>query len=238
MKASPTCKYLKVALLFSLLLIFGFAVTVAVSDAESVTSTKANIMVAAAAQTAPAPAKKSEKAEAPKIDPTDPSSVIYLDTAGKAAGVGDPNKPPSIAYKAGRGWHPQALAVQGHPKDRYGLIDWARIVRENLVKPKFSLAPDDDEMPPLKMDVLIAAKGDFVNDVVYPHEMHTYWLKCEICHATVGGPIFIPVKGGNDMSMVGIVQGQWCGRCHGKVAFPLTDCNRCHTSPKKASSAK
>jgi len=30
------------------------------------------------------------------------------------------------------------------------------------------------------------------------------------------------------------VQGQWCGRCHNKIAFPLTDCNRCHSSPKKA----
>ena len=171
------------------------------------------------------------KDKAPKIDPNDPSSVIYLDTSGKPAGLGDPSKPPSVAYKAGQGWHPQALSAAGLPKDKYGLVDWAKLVRENIIKPKPALDPNADEMPPLAMDVVISAKGDFVNDVLYPHEMHTYWLKCEVCHPK----IFVPAKGQNNMTMVGIVQGKWCGRCHGKVAFPLTDCNRCHTVPKKAS---
>jgi c(7)-type cytochrome triheme protein len=175
----------------------------------------------------------AQKDKAPKIDPNDPSSVIYLDTSGKPAGLGDPSKPPSVAYKAGQGWHPQALSAAGLPKDKYGLVDWAKLVRENIIKPKPSLDPNADEMPPLKMDVVIPAKGDFVNDVLYPHEMHTYWLKCEVCHPK----IFVPAKGQNNMTMVGIVQGKWCGRCHGKVAFPLTDCNRCHTVPKKGASA-
>lgn len=215
MNASSKYKYLKVALLFSFLVFFGFAVSSSISEAESATP------------------KKSEKGSAAeqKLDPTDPTSVIYLDTAGKPAGLGDPTKPPSMAYKAGRGWHPQALSATGLPRDRYGLIDWAKIVRENLIKPRFSLNPDDEEMPPLKLDILIEAKGDFVDNVIYPHEMHTWWLKCEICHPK----IFIPAKGQNNMTMVGIVQGNWCGRCHSKIAFPLTDCKRCHTSPKSAS---
>lgn len=219
MKASSISNYLKVAILFSLVAIFGIAVTDAVSAETKATK-----------GTTAAPEKKSDKAPAQKIDPNDPASVIYLDTSGKPAGVGDPNKPASTAYKAGRGWHPQALSAQGLPKDRYGLIDWAKIVRENIVNPKHSLNPDDEEMPPLKMDILIPAKGDFVDDVIYPHEMHTYWLKCEVCHPA----IFVPAKGQNNMTMTGVVQGQWCGRCHGKVAFPLTDCKRCHSSPKKA----
>jgi c(7)-type cytochrome triheme protein len=99
-----------------------------------------------------------------------------------------------------------------------------------MIDPKFSLDPaDDSEMPPLDMNILIPAKGDYVDDVIYPHEIHTYWLKCEVCHPQ----IFIPAKGQNNMSMVGIVKGEWCGRCHNKVAFPLTDCKRCHSSPKK-----
>lgn len=207
----------KAALLFSLLAFFGFAVTVS-SEAESATKPKA-------------PAKSEKKEEAKKIDPTDPRSIIYLDTKGNPAGVGDPKNPPSLAFKQGHGWHPQALAAQGLPKDRYGLIDWAKIVREKLIDPKFSLDMENDtEMPPLQMDVLIPAKGDFVDDVIYPHEMHTYWLKCEVCHPQ----IFIPAKGQNNMTMVGIVRGEWCGRCHNRVAFPLTDCKRCHTSPKNA----
>jgi len=207
-------KWIKAALLFSLMAFVGFAVTGTFSKAEA------------------AAAPKSVKKEAPvKIDPSDPKSIIYLDTKGNPAGVGDPSKPPSLAYKQGSGWHPQALSATALPKDRYGLIDWAKIVREKLIDPKFSLDPaDDSEMPPLQMDVLITAKGDFVDDVIYPHEMHTYWLKCEVCHPS----IFIPAKGQNNMTMVGIVNGEWCGRCHNKVAFPLTDCKRCHSSPKSA----
>ncbi len=200
-------KYSKHALLFLLVIFLGVAVAGLLDEAES--------------------ASRGKK----RIDPTDPKSVIYLDTAGKPAGLGDASKPASISFKAGRGWHPQALSATGLPKDRYGLIDWARIVRENLIKPKPSLDPKADEMPPLKMDVLIEAKGDFVDNVIYPHEMHTYWLKCEVCHPK----IFIPARGQNNMTMRGIVKGKWCGRCHNKIAFPLTDCTRCHTSPKKRS---
>lgn len=218
MTASSIRKILKGALLASVVAGLGFAFT---GNIDAATKDKP-VKVAQAKQ----------KKAAPKIDPNDPSSVIYLDTSGKPAGVGDPNKPPSVAYKAGMGWHPQALSAAGLPKDKYGLVDWAKLVRENIIKPKHSLDPNADEMPPLAMDVVIPAKGDYVNDVLYPHEMHTFWLKCEVCHPK----IFVPAKGQNPMTMVGIVQGQWCGRCHGKVAFPLTDCNRCHTVPKKASS--
>ncbi|MBI5467988.1 MAG: hypothetical protein HY891_02555 [Deltaproteobacteria bacterium] len=226
MKASSTCKFSRVALL-SLVVFFGFAVTTPVKEAESATpAAKAKAKTEAAA---PAKSEKGTAVE-PKLDPSDPSSVIYLDTSGKPAGLGDPNKPPSMAFQAGRGWHPQALSAAGLPRDRYGLIDWAKIVREKIVSPRFSLNPQDEEMPPLQMNVLIPAKGDFVDDVIYPHEMHTYWLKCEACHPA----IFVPAAGQNNMTMTGIVQGNWCGRCHGKVAFPLTDCKRCHSSPKKA----
>jgi c(7)-type cytochrome triheme protein len=215
MKASSFRK-LKAALLCSLVVAFGYTVSGSVAEA-------------AQAQPSKAPAKK--EAPAPKIDPNDPASLIYLDTAGKPAGVGgNAAAPASQAFKVGMGWHPQALAATGLPKDKYGLVDWAKLVRENIIKPKHSLDPEEEEMPPLKMDVLIPAKGTYVNDVIYPHEMHTYWLKCEVCHPQ----IFVPAKGSNPMTMVGIVQGEWCGRCHGKIAFPLTDCNRCHSAPKKA----
>jgi len=213
-----TLKKSKCALLFSLMIFLGLAVTGSFDNAISAPAKK------------DATSKSDKSAEAPKLDPNDTSSVIYLDTAGKHAGVGDPNHPPSTFVQIGRGWHPQALSAAGLPKDRYGLIDWAKMVRENLVKPRGTLDPADEEMPPLQLDILIEAKSDYVNDVIYPHEMHTWWLKCEICHPG----IFIPAQGQNNMTMAGIVQGQWCGRCHGKIAFPLADCKRCHVSPKKA----
>ncbi|MCP3676665.1 MAG: hypothetical protein GY721_03470 [Deltaproteobacteria bacterium] len=175
------------------------------------------------------PAEAAKKS-ASKIDPNDPASIIYLDTSGKVAGKGDPDKPASAAVKAGRGWHPKAMGDQRLPKDRYGLIDWVKLVKEKMIAPKPSLDPSFEEMPPLNMDVLIEAKGDFVDDVVYPHWIHTYWLKCDVCHPK----IFIPAKGQNNMTMIGIAEGKWCGRCHGKIAFPLTDCSRCHVKPKKS----
>ncbi len=178
---------------------------------------------------AEAAAKKASKI----LDPTDPTSVIYLDTAGKLAGTGDSRKPPSKAMQQGAGWHPAALSGEVLPVDKYGLTDWAAAVKQDKIKPKGSLDPTADEMPPLDLDIIIKSKSLYVKDVKYPHWMHTYWLKCEVCHATKGGAIFIPAKGQNNMTMVGIANGKWCGRCHNKIAFPLADCNRCHTVPKK-----
>ncbi len=176
-----------------------------------------------------APAPKKPRTALPTFGPDDPRSGIYLSITGKMARMGDPSDVASDAYRYGRGEHPKALAGVGLPKDKFGLIDWMAIVNEGIIKPRGSIKPGVPEMPPFDMDVLIKAKGDFVNDVLFPHKAHTYWLKCENCHTG----IFIMAKGKNKMTMQGIVEGKWCGRCHGKVAFPLTDCNRCHQTPKQ-----
>jgi c(7)-type cytochrome triheme protein len=39
-------------------------------------------------------------------------------------------------------------------------------------------------------------------------------------------------RGANPISMVKIVNGEFCGRCHGRVAFPISNCARCHVKPK------
>ena len=44
--------------------------------------------------------------------------------------------------------------------------------------------------------------------------------------------IFTPQKGANQMSMAGILLGKQCGVCHGKVAFPVSECRRCHSRKK------
>ena len=155
-------------------------------------------------------------------------SSIYLGSDGKPAGTGDPSKPVSEAYKIGMSARPAALAGAGLPKDKFGLIDWVAVVKKGEIKPIGSLDPSKPDIPPFDMDVLIVTKGDFVNNVVFPHSAHTYWLGCENCHPA----IFVMGKGKNKMSMVEISEGKWCGRCHGKVAFPLTDCSRCHTKKK------
>lgn len=166
----------------------------------------------------------------PIADPSDPNSVIYLGTSGKTAGTGgSKDAPASEAAKAGSSWHPKALQADVFPKDKYGLVDWAESVRKGVIDPKGTIDPDEDEFPAMDLDVIIKSKSKYVKDVLYPHEMHTYWLKCEVCHPG----IFNPEAGSNDMSMVEIAQGKWCGRCHGKVAFPLSDCTRCHSVEKE-----
>jgi len=46
----------------------------------------------------------------------------------------------------------------------------------------------------------------------------------------------VPQKGANQISMASILLGQKCGVCHGKVAFPVSECRLCH-SRKKAGPA-
>lgn len=186
------------------------------------------------------PKQKEKAAETTKpaqpstvVDPRDPKSILYLDSKGQAAGTGDVSKSgvSSAAARAGAGWHPAALTSTIVPKDKYGLVDWVKAVKEKIIDPKHSIDPKaEPDADPMDMDVEIPAKGDFVNDVVYPHAIHTYWFACEGCH----DKIFQMAAGQNNMTMAGIAEGKWCGRCHGKVAFPLSDCNRCHTKPKPA----
>ena len=61
--------------------------------------------------------------------------------------------------------------------------------------------------------------------VRFPHDAHNLWMSCEMCHDR----IFKPEIDGNDISMSKILDGEYCGLCHGAVAFPLTECNRCHS---------
>ena len=171
------------------------------------------------------------------LDPKDKKSLIYLDTKGEMAGTGDINKSgvASTFAKIGAGWHPTALTDSGLPLDKYKLINWAQVVRDKTIDPRFDLdsnaKPDDEAI--LDMNILFETKSDFMDNVIFPHFIHTWWLKCEVCHASVGGPIFEPVAGGNDVKMIEMAGGKWCGRCHNKIAFPLADCKRCHTFPKK-----
>lgn len=171
--------------------------------------------VAVASSPAPAPSAK-KPVVASKLGPGDPRSGIYLSITGDMAGMGDPSQSVSEAYRIGQGEHPEALAGAGLPKDKFGLIDWMAIVNDGTIVPRSSLKVGAPDIPSFDMNVLIESKGDFVNDVLFPHKAHTYWLKCENCHTG----IFIMAKGKNNMTMQGIARGEWCGRCHGKVAFP------------------
>ena len=78
----------------------------------------------------------------------------------------------------------------------------------------------------MDMDIMLDLNGS-MNMVLFPHRAHTLWLACSNCHPA----IFLPQKGANRISMEMILMGEQCGKCHGAVAFPPTDCSRCHSVP-------
>lgn len=132
--------------------------------------------------------------------------------------------------KIGKGKHPPALELADLPKDRFGLIDWATAVREGKIAPLSQLGSKntDTDKEEYYDKQMILLTGITFNDVIFPHDIHTYWLNCETCH----DQIFIKKRGANNITMFKNKSGKYCGRCHGKVAFPFETCERCHVLPK------
>jgi c(7)-type cytochrome triheme protein len=117
------------------------------------------------------------------------------------------------------------------PKERFGNgIDWEKAEDEGKIAPV-----DYIEGVSIKRDKLVVqkdfelgAKVEGMPDIIFSHEKHTVWNGCELCHPE----IFLGVKKGTTKySMVEIYEGKYCGVCHRTVAFPLLDCQRCHTQP-------
>ncbi|MBI5641965.1 MAG: cytochrome c3 family protein [Deltaproteobacteria bacterium] len=118
-------------------------------------------------------------------------------------------------------------ALDGLPKDPSGNVNWTAAVVNGYISPRGSLDPAAQDDLPLNLNIFIEAKVPLMANVMFPHSIHTYWLSCNNCHPK----IFIPEAGANPISMDEIFKGQWCGRCHGKVAFtfwPRENCVRCH----------
>jgi len=63
--------------------------------------------------------------------------------------------------------------------------------------------------------------------VVFPHWFHRIRFRCKVCHADLG---FKFEAGGNQIDMLKIIDGEYCGACHnGEVAWAVENCNLCHT---------
>jgi c(7)-type cytochrome triheme protein len=106
-------------------------------------------------------------------------------------------------------------------------VDWVKALDSKGITPRWDR--NDPAAAAIVMDLNIVreVKGS-MPDVVYPHKQHTEWLDCSNCHPK----IFIPQKGANQISMASILLGQKCGLCHGKVAFPVSECRLCHSRKK------
>lgn len=111
------------------------------------------------------------------------------------------------------------------PKDAAGGIDWVRALEEKLIEPQPGLDSKATSQPVFDLNIELIPKGQPMFKVAFPHKAHTEWLTCASCHPS----IFKMQRGADPITMAKIFAGEYCGRCHGKVAFPVpTGCPRCH----------
>ena len=126
---------------------------------------------------------------------------------------------------------PPLEAYEGLPQTETGLgngVNWVKALDDGNIKPRWERT--DPSAEPMVMDMnIVRVPKSSMPDVVFPHRQHTLWLACSNCHPD----IFIPRKGANQINMAAIILGQKCGVCHGKVSFPVSECKRCHSQPKK-----
>jgi c(7)-type cytochrome triheme protein len=124
------------------------------------------------------------------------------------------------------------------PKLKIGhLVDWEAAEGRGFIRPVDTLPGPSPRRPPLKAqsDFSIASRGTWMSDIIFSHQKHAVWNGCEVCHPEV----FPSVKKNTvKYSMFQISGGEYCGVCHGSVAFPLEECQRCHAAKGTPGSPK
>ena len=79
-------------------------------------------------------------------------------------------------------------------------------------------------------DVVINNYSDDANmrPVVFPHWFHRIRYRCKVCHGDLG---FAFKAGGNEIDMLKIIDGEYCGACHdGDIAWSVENCDLCHSA--------
>jgi c(7)-type cytochrome triheme protein len=153
-----------------------------------------------------------------------------------------------LAQQAGLTWKPlaqdgnhdpssPAVELKQDPEEALALLPpdphvgskvrWVEALRQGVIEPRAKLYPST-EVEVLDLSILFTNTAN-MGYVLFPHRRHTEWLDCKNCH----GPIFSAKleAGTTDVNMFSVLMGEHCGRCHGAVAFPLTECTRCHSVP-------
>jgi c(7)-type cytochrome triheme protein len=116
------------------------------------------------------------------------------------------------------------------PDNAGNQVRWVQALEKGEIRPREKLFPQT-VVRKLDQDIILDTKGG-MPAVRFPHRQHTEWLDCVNCHEG----IFKTQIGASKISMFKILQGEQCGVCHGAVAFPLTECMRCHSIVKPGSS--
>lgn len=113
------------------------------------------------------------------------------------------------------------------PHDNAGLVDWERVERLSWGPPLDHVAGISPRRERLRIDrdFSIEVSGTWLGDIAFSHQKHARWTGCEGCHPEVFPST---VRGAARYRMSDILDGQYCGACHNKVAFPLALCLQCH----------
>jgi len=112
------------------------------------------------------------------------------------------------------------------PRTLAGTIDWDEAEAQGRIKPADFVDGASFARKPLTMEKEITIELKRANGIIFSHKKHLVWNGCEVCH-----PDIFPMtpSGSFKYSMQRIIGGEHCGVCHGKVAFPLSHCERCHS---------
>jgi c(7)-type cytochrome triheme protein len=125
-----------------------------------------------------------------------------------------------------------AKALSVLPRDDSGdRVNWVKALDNNYINPSIRLR-SNIQVEVLDLNILFSNTGE-MDMVDFPHKQHTEWMACSNCHEE----IFKYKARATKFGMFDILNGEYCGRCHGAVAFPLTDCKRCHNLPRISTAA-
>lgn len=125
---------------------------------------------------------------------------------------------------------PLVPALKEFPKDFFGYPNWSLAAKRGIISPLDAIKGErtKKEEQEFNQDIIFEINDRMMANVRFPHSIHNYWLSCKVCHPG----IFIPKKGANDFQMKDIWDGKYCGRCHGRIAYPpkgFENCIRCHS---------
>ena len=138
-------------------------------------------------------------------------------------GLHDPENP---ALKV---MQPPGAALRLLPPDSAGnLVNWVKALRDGYINPRTNLY-ETTQVRVLDSNILMKRTAEMPY-VLFPHRAHTEWLDCSNCHEK----LFKSQAGTTPVNMLAILQGQYCGQCHGAVSFRLTECRRCHSVPRNS----
>ena len=120
----------------------------------------------------------------------------------------------------------------GMPETETGnKIDWAKALATGKIKPKHTIFSEELslQLPEKIAQPMSLGNAGSRSKVSFSHAEHFAEMDCSSCHPEIFN---IKKKGTERFSMERNVYGIYCGACHMRVAFPMSDCRRCHPGMK------